>query len=231
METITLFFALMLSGIWGWAILATLIVVSSCFWYSDENLLHGFLIVIGGLILWFLAWPSPIKTLMDFSMTFITQVIPVYLVLGLLWSFYKWLLLLRTLKDQIIKSIERAKEVHEHDTREAKILAEDGQRGSRFVPREILPLDSYIDDKVRNNSLAYDMLGADKIRAKQYVPSIKNSYNRDKIINWICYWPMSMIDYIFSKLLRDLLDFIIDFFSGIYNQISKFVLRELLNLQ
>lgn len=190
--------AFLFAGVWLWIWVGAFLIISSCFCYK-EDIANGIWILFAALIGYYLIAPDPIHSIVDSSSTLLFKALPLYLLAGLIWSFYKWVMKVRALGKQIAK----AKETYGAN--------EEG-----------------ITNSLKSNEPAQDMLTRSQILDKDYLPHLKEGYNRNKIINWICFWPLSVVDYILSKLLKDLLELIVDAFTGVYNTISRAILNKFL---
>jgi hypothetical protein len=105
MDSVTGFFlafAFLFSGAWIWLWLGIYLVFGSCFWY-DDKIPNGIWLTIGATVLWFVLWPHAWGSFREHMFQLFVYAIPSYLALGTIWSFWKWSMTMREMKDQITR--------------------------------------------------------------------------------------------------------------------------------
>lgn len=134
-----------------------------------------------------------------------------YLATGIAWSFPRYAILVSDIR----KAVEKIKSSSANWT-----TTPNSQKGDRL--RAIL---FGYGNKGRNLS---DFLDADEIqRNLNVMPSVSSIEAKARIFSWVLYWPFSMLNYIYTRLLKDLIDFIVERMKGVYNLIAQQIMRGL----
>jgi hypothetical protein len=58
-------------------------------------------------------------------------------------------------------------------------------------------------------------------------PRVICGENKYRVTGWILYWPFSVVNYIFGKLLQDILDAIIKMFRSVYHGMADMVFKDI----
>lgn len=159
-------------GFWIFLILSVVVVTIAIEISKYKSLWGTIWLILTGGIYFFAGGKQVLLDLWIYTSHHILQVIlyiAIYTALGVIWSFYKWYLLLL----------------------KAKIKYD----------KKVLDLDETVSE--------------DKGYMKTFkeVNTPKASKNKDRIISWMIYWPLSIIGYILS-------DPISKFFNWIYSKVS-----------
>lgn len=215
-------FAFLFSGAWVWLWFGAYFIFGSCFWYNDR-IPNGIWLTGGATVLWFILWPHSWGTFREHMFQLLVYAIPSYLALGTVWSFYKWSMTMREMRDQIVEAMEKMKKAVAARELELKKPDRDQNSDIKYTGNKSLeswlrayPADTFLTDA--------------QIQKQDFIPSIKKGEGRNKITNWILFWPWSVFNYIFGKLLHDLLNLIVDAFAKVYTTLSHAILKDLKDL-
>lgn len=130
----------------------------------------------------------------------------VYALVGVVWSFFKWILFCTDLKKLLKEKVSETKNWTSLSNEEKGKALWGAIVFSKFSP--------FIDrDAV--------------VEKLNVAPHLGTWQNKAKVFNWIAYWPFSVINYIFDRLIRDLVDWVIESLKGIYNAIAANIMRGL----
>lgn len=140
-----------------------------------------------------------------------------YLAVGIGWSFYKWVIFVRDLKKHVEAFIENSPTKGFNIDREYKSISwanmTSEQKGETLWG-ECLCLSDFSTT-----------LESKEVKKLNLIPSLSTGKNRTRVISWIVYWPFSVINYVFERLIRDILDWVVDVLKGVYNAVAKQIMR------
>lgn len=148
--------------------------------------------------------------IMEFStLTSIGLYILSFLVIGTLWSVWKFILLVRRVGREIIEGLPKARKWIDEQHPENR---ENGSYSKRVGSRLL-----------QSNDFLGGLYGFDDFIKEDGSISfnIKARNIKGRIFGWILFWPFSMINYIFGSLVKDLIDGIINAMNNIYVGIAK----------
>lgn len=123
-----------------------------------------------------------------------------YLVVGAIWSAYKWITYILNWKKVYKKTKEYFFNLPENNN-----IAEDEVSENWKEERQI----------TLSNGIMYDL---------RSIPSALNF--KSKIIKWIVYWPFSMFLYLIIDLVRDVLEHLFNLIKSIYKKITLNILGD-----
>jgi len=148
--------------------------------------------------------------ILDFSMfTSIGLYILIFLVIGTLWSVWKFILFVRRVGQEISSGLPAAKKWIDEQHKELR-----GNDPYRVRVGEKL---------LESNRFLYRLFDtSDFIKEDGSIEfNIKVTSSRGRIFGWILFWQFSGINYAFGSLVRDLIDGIINAMHNIYVGIAK----------
>ena len=116
-----------------------------------------------------------------------------YLMIGVLWSIFKWTLTLTSLK-QVMLEIKANPEGDPHETTLGRLRNKLAKKGCAWVAY-------HLDEKTVRLDL-------------------KNEAVADKIISWIMVWPFSLINWVLNRFIQDLGRFVFNRFRNVYSNIA-----------
>jgi hypothetical protein len=132
-----------------------------------------------------------------------------YLAIGIIWSVFKWYLLLKN-RISLINKI-RNKFPNDLNTTWSQLWTADliGYPDKAFE----LTVENHLDKM--------------KVSIMEKMPTAVR--NKDLIIMWLSYWPYSVVSSIFTDLIKNLLKNIYNMMSNLYNKIADDMTTEFLN--
>lgn len=121
----------------------------------------------------------------------------IYLLVGVLWSFFRWWRLFVHWRDEYAKI-------------RSNYLKDKG------LPPNTIPT----DDQVREMSRRQGYYGDDKVNPPTF------ERNRGRLMAWMVFCIFSMIGWLFNSPIRRLYEFVVDMFKGTYQRIGDYMLRQ-----
>jgi len=186
---------LLLGMLWFWLVLVGLVVWFACeAWESNEWPAVYLAVCLAFSMYWypeFIVW-------MKSHVVHILLGIPVYFVIGLAWSFIKWIILIYDKKDEVQKQIA------------------DIQRKEKYN------IERYISAGTSRTEQDYIIFNYPDLLKP---PSAGN--RKSSIVHWICYWPTSIAWFLLSDLVRKIGNFFYRMFSNKYQSISNKIFKQL----
>jgi len=197
---------IVLGGFWFWALIIAFVIAEISYVHHENPLGAGFLIILlGGILLAF----SSLKTFFVYCYSNPGQtasVIGIYLVIGVLWSIFKWFRFVKKTTKEFNKVKVKTLEKHGVSSVSALPSCKDGKTGSweKRDPKEWLETEY-------------------KIRKSRCSPS----EGKDRITTWILYWAFSMFWDVFETITIRLIDNIYKMVKSVYLKITKKLFRDL----
>lgn len=124
-----------------------------------------------------------------------------YLVLGMAWSVIRWTLAMIKINNEVAEACL----TFQWD--QNSVISEKEQ-----LARHIYPICSTLK-KFRECSTC--------IAEESFAPQVNNAGNHDKILNWMAFWPLSIIYYLSNAFVQDLFSWMADSLKGTFNSIAK----------
>ncbi len=135
-----------------------------------------------------------------------------YILIGGGWSVFKWFRFCSKLKEIIEKYVASGTD-QGYRTIEWNQLTT-AEKGSALW--------TFLDRKYLSNRLCIsDFFDKDDVLRLQLSPVIGK--NKARVFSWILNWPFSVVEYIFDKLLKDLVDLMVELLKSTYARIGKLV--------
>lgn len=137
-----------------------------------------------------------------------------YLAVGVLWSFFKWIRLMSQLRDVLMKP---------DGTFEYQSGAESSYRKLEKAVWGMhrIHLSSYFDQD--DIVICYNSNGHLEVKSVQ--PRISSGRNHAFIKAWIYCWPSSMLDYLCSRALKELIEGIVRILRKSYEAVGRSIFR------
>jgi hypothetical protein len=143
-----------------------------------------------------------------------------YFLVGTVWSFFKWIILVTDLKKDVMKLMN------------PEVKHDNGKRGMD----NSMVVWADLDGRTKANHLWSNFFrpGTKYYGFKQVTeleetlnitPNVSSVYAKARIFSWIAYWPLSTLKYVFERLLKDLVDFIIERLKGVYNLLAANIMK------
>lgn len=150
--------------------------------------------------------------IMEFStLTSIGLYILSFLVIGTLWSVWKFILFMRRVGAEISNGLPAAKKyIDSQPMRDRSTEVYHVAVGQKLLQNNSFLVHLFEGDSW--NFIKEDGSISFNVKAKRI---------KGRIFGWILFWPFSMINYIFGSLVRDLIDGIINAMHNIYIGIAK----------
>ena len=187
-----------------WPAVFVFFVVVSIF-YDDDWLWAGIFFFVLPVVLLFVLFNGvvipPLSTLLLFSGG--------YLVVGFGWSFVKWLLTISKLRNQLEQTISTYKPEYLKPTNWSEVTSHDKGK--------------YLYDRL--NSKEKDLVKSADFWNFDFVPKLSN--NKARVTRWIMYWPLSFLNYLFGRLLKDLIEAILNKLRGLYDAAARWMMGNL----
>lgn len=202
---------------WGLVLLVTYLFIIGAL-FEDDWWFRGFIFLAVPVGIAYLAGVVGVPSFTQLGLLF-----GGYFIAGAIWSIYKWIVFVKDLKRDLTKHIETGRFTN-------------GKTGTAYMGQLTwAELDKEAKGKALYEFIVHgegskyiDFLSKDKVRDDLNVtPHLSTWGNRAKIFTWIMYWPFSVIKYVFERLLKDLVDWIIDSLKGIYNRIAEDIMKGL----
>jgi hypothetical protein len=201
---------------WEWFFILSF---CGCWWmssdYDDRFPLMPIVLVGVGVAIWFAMTDTPTADLKR-SLHMIPYWVGSYLGLGVVWSFFKWTRLLLWLKRKMAEQLIT--------TRQEVLKRFTDKRNDSHYGQGVDQAQA-----VRQETRSYwnNWMYADDIKDDGTVTiSVKHRKNLSRVTTWILYWPFSLMNYVFGKLLKELLDRLVDCFRWMYKAISEAVFKD-----
>jgi len=149
-----------------------------------------------------------------------------YLMIGIGWSFFRWIIFVYDLKKIVQKLISEGKTTLTKVDGDIKYIVKPWTELNKEQKVEIL-----LDELSAKDYSGYrfkDHLEDTQIRSNLNItPNISNWRAKVRVASWIMYWPFSVLNYAYNRLLKDLVDFIIEKMKGIYNLLAANIMKGL----
>lgn len=203
-------------------IIILIICIISASWFTGKDEFTGatiwiiIMFISSGLITNFLlevSIASVLSPLLPFTFTFLG----IYLVIGLIWSFIKWLQFVR----KHYQAIKKAKEYYYSENHSVSDLNSCISTAfSEIFGNERYKTKSYVDIlRIRATTKEETFDGSKKSIIENAIPKAGN--NKANIIGWMVYWPFSVISFILKDLLEIIYRTLFNLFESVYNTISN----------
>ena len=177
-------------------------------------------------IMYFLVDSESIKSIMDAPAENILGYIIGYVIIGLIWSFFKWFRLIRNFKT----NYQEVKE--EWMTKSNKLFKEKGvywyfskydiDTNSRDIKDNLVYSEENDKFSILTQEKSWDTY-------KRYIVSFeipKAKENKDIIINWMSFWIPSMLWTAFNTLIIELWEKLYKMVKGVYGRITDLALGD-----
>lgn len=200
----------------GWPLLVAIgifFIVISILFEEDWWFINLFFVAVSATLLYFAGHISiP-------NWTEIVLYVACYFGLGIMWSFYKWIIFVHDLKKEI-EAFIACNPRHGFGVGVNYVMKNwaDMKREERF---ETIWSECLCDTKF------YKFLNSNEVKAGKLAPTLSTWQNKGRIVSWIAYWPLSVVNYVFERLIRDIINWVIDSLKGIYNSIAEYILKGL----
>jgi hypothetical protein len=194
-----------------WWVLVLYFVIVSVF-YDEDWLFLGLLFLGIPAGFWLIANGLPHVTLLGVGLYACY-----WLTTGVIWSFIKWMLKIGNLRTAIEETITTWPKSHEAT-----------RYGSLNVPKEWVVLEAHEKGDFLYNHLPSrlsSMLVKEDVLKLNLAPKLTK--NKARVTQWIAYWPFSVLNYVFGRLLKDIINAIITKLSGVYDAVSRWMMRGL----
>ena len=179
-------------GVFFWILVSAFILLELIFVdlekFSNTACVFVFFIIATSVLM----WQSTYSLVTNYWLDLLIYSV-IYLVIGTCWMFVKWF----KYTAKISMLYENTKEnFYNQNNIELNL------------PVKQLPKDQYskLSDIMKDayRSLSYEVSYSPKW--EEFIPKVKD--NKNKITNWILWWPFSMVISLFKDFLKDVLDFI-----------------------
>lgn len=218
---------------WFWWIFIALLIFAPPFCYNDGDYSGGAFLFFSAVAFW-----SAHLYMTGVPFTISLGTIGLYvaydLLIGTTWSIFRWFLMIRDFRvelREIIKDWDSDKNRLDIEERINKNLRAANTAWKPWADLTNVEQGKEILDKSAGlfKNRIYNMSDNSALREGKLFPRLTHKYNRDRLASWILFWPFSMIDFFFRKLLREVIDGIINTCKAIYNSITKSMLKGLTN--
>lgn len=194
-------------------ILIEFIFLATCV-FAKKYVSALFSLVVFGLFLEYVFGYSIIEWTINNWYFFIFLYLPLYLIIGFVWSLYKWYLFVSWHNYQynilLQKFLNRTgydkNNLNEQQKQEWRISLSN----SGYV---------YLD---KMNYYMIDLLGGNIV--VKYKPDALEY--KDFIISWLLFWPMSIFNTYIMDLFNNIIDFIYNWIHYIYNNLVNFIWKD-----
>lgn len=212
----------------GLAILLVYFVIVSAL-FEDDWWFKGFLFLAIPIGLFYGIHYATMGTLVLPTWTQAAYTVGGYLGIGFLWSFFRWMIFVTDLKKLILKvkakmydilvatGIGTGRTVDPTPTEWSALT--DGKKG------DILWNAFYMNRDYSGNKFYYFFDKNEVEDNLKIIPSVSSWESKGYVFSWVVYWPFSSLNYAYNRLLKDLVDFIIERFKGIYNLIATYIMK------
>lgn len=173
--------------------------------------------------------------------------IAIYLVIGAVWSVFKWGFYVRRLAKQLAKNLADVREDWGTEAAKATFIARkleqydyrytgsDKQKDAEaeYVNKYCDALSSAINSAlgpIADRRFVADDLMKEEITVAKIFAKVKlTAGNRKALIwSWIAYWPVSILSTVIREFIINLISNIVDALKGVYNKISEVVIGKAL---
>lgn len=166
----------------------------------------GLVLTMVGLQLFHVA---DILTFVRTNSLFSLEMVGAYLLVGLVWSFIKWMTFLRDFRQEVLRNKES------------------------FLEGQSLPSNAVLNEAQQAD--LRNFLGRCYPTSKFY-PNTYNripraSDNKARITAWFGLWVFSMIGWLLNDPIAKVIDWVFGFFSSSYQRVSNFIFRDLKELK
>lgn len=224
---------------WGLVavVLIGIIAIGSCL-ENDEPLGATAAFIVAAAIIGTVVYDW--QTSLNFLLTIPQNVgwIAIYLVVGVVWSIFKWGFFVRDLASQLAENLADTQKTWGGSSREtfvAERLANYRNSGSReeieaeYSKRYRDSIASSINaalSAVISNRFDGSQFERDDITIEEIFKKIDlTAGNRKALISsWVAFWPVSMTTTAIREFVINLISNIVEAFQGVYNRISKMII-------
>jgi hypothetical protein len=153
-----------------------------------------------------------------------------YLASGIVWSLYKWVIFVSDLKKHIQEYMQQKFQVTRNKPNAHEFTRDFDKTQLTYVKWAELTKEekgSKLQNHLSTTKYA-EFLNVERVKEDLHVtPTLSTWTNKAKIVSWIVYWPLSVASYVFGRLLKDLIDFVIENLKGVYNLIAASIMKGL----
>jgi len=225
-------FAAIATSFWIFPLLIMYLFIVSIFFDDDWYFLGFFFLAIPLVLIYFslreagsFEMPSWQTLIMSFGG---------YFVFGTAWSLYKWRVFVKdlrkavesivsTVKPTVWREVEKLVTLRNGETRKETDRSRVNVAWPELKTEE---KGEYLSEVL--SSKFTEFLDKEKLKSElRLTPSIDHWKTKGKVFTWILYWPFSLVNYVFGRLIKDLIDSIIEQLKGVYNAIAAQVMKGL----